>query len=85
MRNGRLPAGRAGHGEGFCGPPRCLGYGVLLDQHGPHLPDAGLGRVQLATDDDEVGAEFLKVLLEPLLLELRRMPGELELLELELI
>jgi hypothetical protein len=85
MRHGGLAAGRTGHREGFRGPPRCLGYGVLLDQHGPHLPDAGPGRVQLATDDDEMGAEFLKVLLEPLLLELRWMPRELELLELELI
>jgi hypothetical protein len=85
MRNGWLPAGRTGHGEGFHGPPRCLRYGILSDQHGPHLPDAGLGRVQLAADGAEMGAEFAKVLLEPLLLELRRVPDELELIELELI
>jgi hypothetical protein len=31
-----------------------------------------------------MGAELIQVLLEPLLLELRRPPGELELIELEL-
>jgi hypothetical protein len=63
MRNARLPAGRTGHGEGFRGPPRCLSYGILPDQYGPDLHDAGLGRVQLAPDDDKMGAEFVPVLL----------------------
>ena len=70
MRNGWLPAGRTGHGEGFRRPPRSLSHGILPDQHGPHLHDADLGRVQLAADGAEMGAEFIPVLLEPLLLEL---------------
>jgi hypothetical protein len=63
MRNARLPAGRTGHGEGFCGSPRCLSHGILPDQYGPDLPDAGLGRVQLTADGAEMGAELIPVLL----------------------
>ena len=63
MRNARLPAGRTGHGEGFCGSPRCLSYGILPDQYGPGLHDAGLGRVQLARDGGKMGAEFVPVML----------------------
>jgi hypothetical protein len=63
MRNARLPAGRTGHGEGFRGPPRCLSQGVLPDQCVPDLPDAGPGRVQLAPDGVEMGAELIPVLL----------------------
>ena len=85
MRNGRLPAGRTGHGEGFHRPPRCLSYGILPDQRGPDRPDADLGRVQLATDRAEMGAELIPVLLQPLLLQLRGPPGELERIPLEQI
>ena len=63
MRNARLPAGRTGHSEGFRGPPRCLSYGILPDQYGADLHDAGLGRIQLAPDGGKMGAEFVPVLL----------------------
>ena len=63
MRNARLPAGRTGHSESLRWPPRCLSYGILPDQYGPDLHDAGLGRVQLARDGGKMGAEFIPVLL----------------------
>ncbi len=63
MRNGRLPAGRTGHGESFRGPPRCLSYGILPDKYGPDLLDVDPGRVQLDTDGAEMGAELIPVLL----------------------
>ena len=49
-RNRRLPAGRARHGEGFHGPPRCLSYGIVPDQCGPGRRDAGPDGVQFAAD-----------------------------------
>lgn len=85
MRNARMPAGRTGHGESFGRPPRCLSHGILPDQYGPDLSDVGLGRVQLTADGAEMGAELIPVHLQPLLLELRRPPGELEPIEPELI
>ena len=85
MRNRRLPAGRARHRESFHGPPRCLRCRIVPDQFGPGRRDAGLGRVQLAADDAEMGAELIPVLLQPLLrVDLRRPPGALELIKLAL-
>src|SRR5689334_12225063 len=85
MRNARLPAGRTRHCEGFHRPPRWLSCGIVPDQCGPALLDAGLSRIQLATDGAQMGAKFIPVLLEPLLLDLRQPPGELQLIRLELI
>ena len=83
MRNRRLPAGRTGHGEGFCRPPRCLSYRIVPDQCGPGRRDAGPGRVQLAADRVEMAAELIPVLLQPLLrAELRWPPRALELIKL---
>src|SRR5580692_8388269 len=78
MRNRRLPAGRTRHGEGFGRLPRCLSYRILPDQCGPGCRDAGLGRVEVAADHAEMGAELIPVLLQALLrVELRRPPGAL--------
>ena len=57
----------------------------MPDQCGPGRRDAGPGRVQLAAHGAETGAEVIPVLLQPLLrTELRRPPGELQLIQLTL-
>ena len=85
LRDRRLPADRTGHGQGFHLAWRCLRYRVLPDQYGPGLTDAGPGCVQFAADGAQMGAKFVPVLLQPLLLDLRRPPGALEPVAMELI